>query len=61
LQNQAKGSINKFEIEHKGEDCMVCAVLKAAFVGVGTPNNEPAEQKQRNARYQVKEMLKRSC
>jgi hypothetical protein len=45
-QNQAKESINKFEIEHKGEDCMVCAVLKAAFVGVGHPNNKPAEQKQ---------------
>jgi hypothetical protein len=37
---------------------MVCAILKAAFVGVGHPNNEPAEQKQRYVRYQVKEMLR---
>ena len=84
------GVLDKFEIEHKGENRMVGAVfkgrvqnleggLKAAFVDIGQPknaflhywdmlpaandsqvefirDNESAEQKQRNARYQAKDI-----
>ncbi|MFM9167757.1 MAG: Rne/Rng family ribonuclease [Verrucomicrobiota bacterium] len=84
------GVLDKFEIEHKGENRMVGAVfkgrvqnleagLKAAFVDIGQPknaflhywdmlpaandsqvefirDNESAEQKQRKARYQAKDI-----
>lgn len=84
------GVLDKFEIEHKGENRMVGAVfkgrvqnleagLKAAFVDIGQPknaflhywdmlpaandsqvefirDNESAEQKQRRARYQAKDI-----
>ena len=84
------GVLDKFEIEHKGENRMVGAVfkgrvqnleggLKAAFVDIGQPknaflhywdmlpaandsqvefirDNESAEQKQRMARYQAKDI-----
>ncbi len=84
------GVLDKFEIEHKGENRMVGAIfkgrvqnleggLKAAFVDIGQPknaflhywdmlpaandsqvefirDNESAEQKQRKARYQAKDI-----
>jgi len=84
------GVLDKFEIEHKGENRMVGAIfkgrvqnleggLKAAFVDIGQPknaflhywdmlpaandsqvefirDNESAEQKQRMARYQAKDI-----
>ena len=84
------GVLDKFEIEHKGENRMVGAIfkgrvqnlesgLKAAFVDIGQPknaflhywdmlpaandsqvefirDNESAEQKQRRARYQAKDI-----
>ena len=84
------GVLDKFEIEHKGENRMVGAIfkgrvqnlesgLKAAFVDIGQPKNaflhywdmlpaandsqvefiratESAEQKQRKARYQAKDI-----
>ena len=84
------GVLDKFEVEHKGENRMVASIfkgrvqnlesgLKAAFVDIGQPknaflhywdmlpaandsqvefirDNESAEQKQRKARYQAKDI-----
>lgn len=86
----SNGVLDKFEIEHRGENRMVGAIfkgrvqnleagLKAAFVDIGQPknaflhywdmlpaandsqvefirDNESAEQKQRKARYQAKDI-----